>query len=130
MVLSPITITLAFTILWFVLYWLAAGVIFAIIGLVRFMRINTARFSCLFTLFSFATAYGAAWTGVAAIEKANSKCLANIDALYEVIPGLFRCSPAIVFSNGVLWFIVLLAIGIGLVFVSRLPDRPRQTPKA
>jgi hypothetical protein len=129
MELSPVTVTLAFTVMWFVIYWLLAGVLFAVVGLVRFMRINTARFSCLFTLFSFATAYGAAWTGFAAITKTNGRCLANVDALYEVIPGLFRCSPAIVVSNGVLWFIVLLAVGIGLMFVSRLPDRPRPVTK-
>jgi hypothetical protein len=129
MVASPVLITLAFTLLWFVIYWLLAGVLFAIIGLVRFMRINTARFSCLFTLLSFATAYAAAWTGYVATARTNARCLAEIDATYEAIPGLFRCATTIMISNGILWFIVLLAAGIGLMFVSRIPDRPRQTPK-
>ena len=127
---SPALITLAFTLLWFVLYWLLAGVLFAIVGLVRFMRINTARFSCLFTVFSFASAYGAAWTGYVAASRQSPRCLADIQATYEAIPGLFRCAPTIMISNGVLWFIVLLALGIGLMFVSRLPDRPRVSPKA
>ena len=122
-------ITLALTLMWFVLYWLVAGVLFAIIGLVRFMRINTARFSCLFTLMSFATAYAAAWTGYVAAARTNGRCLAQIDAAYEVIPGLFRCSTTIMVSNGILWFIVLLAVGIALMFVSRLPERTRVTPK-
>jgi predicted permease len=126
---NPIIITLAFTLLWFVLYWIVAGVIFAIIGLVRFMRINTARFSCLFTLMSFATAYAAAWTGYVAAARTNARCLAEVNAPYEAIPGLFRCATTIMVSNAILWFIVLLAIGIALMFISRLPDRPRQTPK-
>ena len=126
---SPITITLAFTLMWFVLYWLLAGVLFAIVGLVRFMRINTARFSCWFTLMSFATAYAAAWTGYVAAHRTNGQCLAKINATYEAIPGLFRCAPTIVLSNGVLWFIVLLALGIGLMFIARIPDRPRVPPR-
>ena len=126
---SPIMITVAFTLLWFVLYWILAGVIFAIVGLVRFMRINTARFSCLFTLMSFAAAYAAAWMGYVAVARTNGRCLAEINAPYEAIPGLFRCATTIMISNGILWFIVLLAVGIALMFLSRIPDRPRQTPK-
>ncbi len=129
MLASPVIITFAFTLLWFVLYWIAAGVIFAIIGLVRFMRINTARFSCLFTLMSLATAYAAAWTGYVAASRTNARCLVGINAPYEAIPGLFRCSTTIMVSNAILWFIVLLAVGIALMFISRLPDRPRQNPK-
>lgn len=129
MEVSPVVITLTFTLLWFVLYWLVAGVLFAIVGLVRFMRINTARFSCLFTLMSFATAYAAAWTGYVAAARTNGRCLAEISAPYEAIPGLFRCATTITVSNGILWFIVLLAVGIGLMFISRLPERQRQVPK-
>ncbi len=129
MTASPIVITLVLTLLWFVMYWLVAGVLFAIVNLTRFMRVNTARFSCLFTLMSFATAYAAAWTGYVAASRSNARCLAAIDAPYEAIPGLFRCATTIMLSNGVLWFIVLLAAGIGLMFISRLPERPRQSPK-
>ncbi len=125
MQISPVVIILTLTLLWFVVYWIVAGVIFAIIGLVRFVRINTARFSCLFTLMSFAAAYVAAWTGYAAAARTNARCLAEIDAAYEAIPGLFRCSTTMMVSNAILWFIVLLAVGIALMFVSRLPERSR-----
>ncbi len=125
MPVSPSMIILAFTLLWFVVYWLVAGVIFAILGLARFMRINTARFSCLLTLLSLATAFAAAWTGYTGIARAHGRCLAEIDVSFEVIPGLFHCSKMIMFSNAFLWFIVLMTLGIGLMFISRLPDRPR-----
>lgn len=129
MLSSPIIITLTFTLLWFVLYWLVAGVLFAIIGLVRFMRINTARFSCLFTLLSLVTAYAAAWTSYVAAARTAPRCVGQINAAYEAIPGLLRCAATITMSNAILWFIVLLAVGIALLFVTRLPDHPRQTSK-
>ncbi|MDQ5952536.1 MAG: hypothetical protein QG626_665 [Patescibacteria group bacterium] len=126
---NPIVIIATFTLLWFVIYWLVAGVLFAIIGLVNFMRINTARFSCFFTLVSLAAAYAAAWTGYVATSRANGQCVARIGAAYQAIPGMFKCASTITLSNGVLWFIVLLAAGIGLMFISRIPERSRVTPK-
>ena len=127
---SPIIIIFTFTLLWFVFYWLVAGVLFAIIGLVNFMRINTARFSCFFTLVSLAAAYAAAWTGYVAASRTVPQCVNKIGAAYQAIPGMFRCAGTITFSNGVLWFIVLLAAGIGLMFISRQPDRDHPTPRA
>ena len=127
---GPIAIVLVFTLMWFVLYWLVAGVLFAVVGLAHVVRINTARFSCLFTCLSLAVAYGAAYTGYVAATRLNGKCVSQIDASYRIIPGLFKCAHTVIFSNGVLWFLVLLAAGIGLMFVSRIPDRPRASPRA
>ena len=130
MAVSPVAIILVFTLMWFVLYWLIAGVLFAIVGLAHVMRINTARFSCLFACLSLAVAYGASYTGFVAATRLNGRCVNQIDASYQIIPGLFKCAHTVIFSNGVLWFLVLLAAGIGLMFVSRLPDRPHTLPRA
>ncbi|MFZ2681609.1 MAG: hypothetical protein WAZ14_00720 [Patescibacteria group bacterium] len=129
MEVSPVIIVVALTLMWFVVYWLIAGVLFAIIGLVKFVRINTAKFSCVFTFLSLATAYAAAWTGYVAASRLDGKCLSKISAPYEAIPGAFRCATTIMISNGALWFIVLVAAGIALMFVSRLPERKHVQPK-
>ena len=129
MEISIAALTMLLTIVWFVVFWLVAGVMFAVIALIRFVKLNKARFSCLFTILSFVTAYGAAWMGVMAAVKGSSRCLARIDALYEAIPGTFVCAPQPVIFSAFLWFIFLLALGIGLMFFSRLADRPRTAPR-
>lgn len=128
---SVVAMTLLLTIVWFVVFWLVAGVMFAVIALVRFVKLNKARFSCLFTILSLVTAYGAAWMGVmsAVRNPAYERCLNRIDALYEAVPGAFVCAPQPVVFSAFLWFIFLLAMGIGLMFFARLTDRPRIFPR-
>ena len=114
MEISIAALTMLLTIVWFVVFWLVAGVMFAVIALIRFVKLNKARFSCLFTILSFVTAYGAAWMGVMAAVKGSSRCLARIDALYEAIPaaGHFLGLLVVYFPSGARYRPdVLLAFG-------------------
>jgi hypothetical protein len=127
---QPIGLLILLTLLWFVLFWIIGGVIFATIGLVRFLRVNKNRFSCLFTFFSLAAAFGAAWTGIAATNMPGPHaCLVRqgLDhlPLTQILPSLFNCSYNEVLSAAGLWFLFLLAVGIILLLISRTPEKPR-----
>ncbi len=125
---EPIGFLLVLTLLWFVLFWIVGGVLFAIVGLVRFLRLNKNRFSCLFTIMSLVTAFGASWMGLLAAQAGDTTgCLSHtndLSGLAAFIPSLYTCSLQAVLSAAILWFLFLLAAGIVLLFISRAPDRP------
>ena len=125
---EPIVFLLVLVLLLFVVFWIVGGVIFAVIGLVRFLRLNKNRFSCLFTFLSAGTALGAAWMGLRAAQTdAPRACLkqAKTSGIAEFIPSLFTCASEEVLSAATLWFLFLLGAGILLLFISRAPERPR-----
>jgi hypothetical protein len=125
---EPIGYLLILSLLWFVLFWTIGGVIFAVIGLVRFLRLNKNRFSCLFTILSAGTAFGAAWMGLLATHTPEpSACLASAPTadITQFLPSLFTCASEEVLSAAGLWFLFLLGAGIFLLFISRAPERPR-----
>jgi len=125
---EPTSYLLTLALLWFVLFWTVGGVVFAVVGLVRFLRLNKNRFSCLFTILSAATAFGAAWMGLLASHtEAPSACLAQTDTtgVTKFIPSLFTCASEEVLSAAAFWFLFLLGAGIIVLFISRAPERPR-----
>lgn len=126
---EPIGFLLVLALLWFVLFWVIGGVIFAIVGLVRFLRLNKNRFSCLFTVLSAVTGFGAAWMGLlAARAKDTTGCLdssTSFTGITHFFPNLFACSSQEVLYSAGLWFLFLMAAGILLLFISRSPERPR-----
>ena len=127
---QPIGLLILLTLFWFVIFWIVGGVIFATIGLVRFLRVNKNRFSCLFTFFSLAAAFGAAWTGIAAARMPGPRmCMVKSGVesapFTEMLPKLFNCSYDELLSAAGLWFLFLLALGIILLLISRTPEKPR-----
>lgn len=126
-----LTVMLILALLWFVLFWIIGGILFAVVGLVRFLRLNKNRFSCLFTFFSGVTAVGASWMGLLAAEATPARvciargAVAKAERLTTILPNLFRCSYEELLSAAGLWFLFLLAIGIILMFISRTPEKPR-----
>jgi hypothetical protein len=122
---SPFMVTLVLTLMWFATYWLIGGVGFAIVGYAQFMRINMLRFSCLFTFISVATAYAAAWGSLSGVNQQSPRCLDDVVYAYQVIPEIFQCAPRLAIGNGVMWFVILLAMGVLSLLISRLPERSR-----
>ncbi len=117
--LSTLIFTLA--LFWFVTYWIVGGVIFSIISVTRFLHVHKARFSCLFTLMSAGAAYGAAWmSGQVLIRQVA--CIEKTHGVLDVFPLMFTCATKQTFSSGLLWFLLLIAIGIGMMLILRGPD--------
>lgn len=127
---QALSLLVILTILWFVAFWIIGGIIFAIVGLVSFLRLNKNRFSCLFTIFSGLAAFGGAWMGLLAAHSAHPfmclpKGIPKNFGITASFPNLFSCAYQEVLSAAGLWFLFLLAAGIILLFVSRTPEHPR-----
>ncbi len=119
--ISPALLLFTITLFWFVLYWIVGGVIFSIISVTRFLHVHKVRFSCLFTLLSAGAAYGAAWMGAHVLLR-DAACIEKTHGVLDVFPLIFTCSTKQVFSSGLLWFLLLMAIGIGMMLILRGPD--------
>ena len=115
------TLVFGFTLFWFVTYWIIGGVIFSIISVTRFLHVHKARFSCLFTLLSAGAAYGAGWMGANALLR-HPVCAKEVQGILNVFPLMFTCGANQTFSSGLLWFLLLMALGIGMMLIFRGPD--------
>lgn len=119
--ISLSTLIFTLTLFWFVAYWIVGGVIFSIISVTRFLHVHKARFSCLFTLLSAGAAYGAAWMGAQVLIR-QTMCIEKARSVIDVFPLMFTCATKQTFSSGLLWFLLLMAIGIGMMLILRGPD--------
>ncbi len=112
------------TILWFFVYWILGGVFFAAVALLRLGRVRKVRFSCLFTLWVFAVAMGAAFKGLEYSRDAIGECIAKVATRAEMVTAIFGCG-----FTGVLgaFLIGALAVTVGgfLIFaISRTRSKP------
>ena len=121
--LAIVTVVLAM--LWFVVYWLIGGVIFAVIALSRLIHLKKAQFSCIFVVLAGLAAYGASWMAVVSATGHHHACFSKIVAVYDAIPAMFACATRETVFSGLLWFIFLMTLGIGLMFISRATDHGR-----
>jgi len=119
--ISLSTLVFTLTLFWFVAYWIVGGVIFSIISVTRFLHVHRARFSCLFTLLSAGAAYGAAWMSGRMLIR-QVVCIEKTHGILDVFPLMFTCGTRQTFSSGLLWFLLLMAIGIGMMLILRGPD--------
>lgn len=78
--------------LWFLFYWIFGGAFFALISVFRLGRLKKLRFSCLFSLFSLAAAFGGAWAGMRLAQSSATECLALAQTNVEGFVGFFGCS--------------------------------------
>lgn len=87
--LNALTILLG--LIWSLMYWIAGGVMFALISLLRLGRVRKVRFSCLFTLLAFACGSAAAYLAVSRSQGALNACLVESKTQAETLVALFGC---------------------------------------
>ncbi|NBX48881.1 hypothetical protein EBT25_02885 [bacterium] len=116
--LSSSVVMLALIIFWFGAYWIGGGVIFSIISMTRFLHVHKARFSCFFTLLSMSAAYGAAWMGSQILAQSSS-CTERGETIGDAFQLIFLCGESGVFSSGILWFLLLMAVGLSMMLLFR-----------
>lgn len=100
------TLLVSLTVLWFLVYWIFGGVVFAIISLVRPGKMKRVRFSCLYTIFSAFIAYAAAKLGVIWASEATGS-----------IPQASSLSEAIVVMGGLGFVGILLGLIAGFIIL-------------
>jgi hypothetical protein len=120
-VISLSTLIFTLALFWFVVYWIVGGVIFSIISVTRFLRVHKARFSCIFTLLSAGAAYGTAWMSGQVLIR-QTACIEQTYGALDVFQLMFTCATKQTFSSSLLWFLLLMAIGIGTMLILRGPD--------
>jgi hypothetical protein len=124
---DPSAVTWMLFTFWFVVYWVFGGVFFAIIAATRFIHTRKAVFSCLFTGGSIVAAYGAAVIGLLLARPNGLRCPEHV-----VAQGMFRnvatvrlqdvllCDARSIMISGILFFALLLTIGMVALLVSRV----------
>ena len=123
MTASLALVTIILALLWFVLYWIIGGVIFAVIALTKLIHLKKAQFSCVFAVLAGLAAYGAAWMAVVSATHSSRLCLIKIKAIYDAIPAMFVCATRETVFSGLLWLVFLMTLGIGLMFISRTSEQ-------
>ncbi|HBP00060.1 MAG: hypothetical protein UU48_C0003G0008 [Candidatus Uhrbacteria bacterium GW2011_GWF2_41_16] len=109
----------------FLFYWVFGGVFFAVVALLRLMRLRKARFSCFFTLLAGVCGVGAAYTGLRWAESSAIQCLYEKDVTreMEVFFMTVGCSFFRVLAATVLWSAVLVGCGFLCMIACRSKDR-------
>ena len=92
------------SILWFLVYWIFGGVVFSIISLIRPGKMKRVRFSCLYTLLSIGTGYGAAYLGVRWASDATGG-----------VPSVSSVSEAVLVLGGLGFVGILLGLMCGFL---------------
>lgn len=101
---TPTTLIALLTAAWFLVYWIFGGVVFMVIALVRPGRMKRVRFSCLYTLVSVFTAYGAARLGVYWAGQATGS-----------LPEVASLSDAALAVSGLEFVGILMGLGVGFL---------------
>lgn len=113
----PATIALAAFL--FLLFWLVAGVLFAVIAFAHSMRVEKARFGCFFTLATAGAAYGAAWSGLYLGRDTVAECVDRTSSIWERFFSIYGCAILEISFSALVWFLMLLVTGILLLILSR-----------
>ncbi|MFH1405008.1 MAG: hypothetical protein ABIH21_02830 [Patescibacteria group bacterium] len=112
------------SLIWFIVYWIFGGVLFAVVAITKFGRVRKVRFSCLFTLFAGFIAYTAARFGMEFAHDAQQECLLKAETKAEVITAIFGCGAVGVFGVFILGTCALIIVGFLIMSISKSKSKP------
>jgi hypothetical protein len=116
---AGIPATFALAVFLFLLFWMVAGVLFAVIAFSQSLRIEKARFGCFFTLATAGAAYGAAWSGLYVGGDSIAGCVERTRSVWERLFLIYGCAVLEISFASLVWFLALLIAGVALLFLSR-----------
>ncbi|MFH1253483.1 MAG: hypothetical protein V1664_04100 [Candidatus Uhrbacteria bacterium] len=108
---------------WFLLYWIFGGIFFACVALLKLKKIHKVRFSCLFSLFSAACAWGAAWYSVHWTEDKVDGCLAVQPILKKIPATILACGFWQFALSALAGLGILIIVGFGLLKLSSTKEK-------
>ena len=121
---SLIAFALFLGLLWFLVYWILGGVFFALVAIMRLGRVRKVRFSCLFSVWSAACAFGSAWLGIFLVDEVIAECVANSDTSTEMVSAVFGCGFVSVFGFFLLGAALLVLGGFVIMALSKSKTKP------
>lgn len=108
---------------WFPIYWILGGVVFATIAFLSVLKLRKVRFSCLFTIATLLSAYGASYLGMQMGEREISSCLLTADSFLDKLSSIIGCGIFSLFIAGAIGFAVLIGVGAIILFISRAANQ-------
>lgn len=108
---------------WFPLYWILGGVVFATVAILRVTKLRKVRFSCLFTLASLLASYGASYSGMILGENEIRACMEGTTGFLDSASAIIGCGILSFFLAGGIGFIILVAVGLVILFISRASNQ-------
>ena len=115
--------TLILAAFWFPIYWIIGSVVFATITIIQVVKLRKARFSCLFTILSAATAFAAAYAGLYYGQSQISVCLADAPDFFGALASVFACGVYSVFAAAGIGFVALILLGFIIYYISRAKNQ-------
>ncbi|OGL61698.1 hypothetical protein A3C09_03470 [Candidatus Uhrbacteria bacterium RIFCSPHIGHO2_02_FULL_47_44] len=112
------------SILWFFVYWILGGVFFAVMAILRLGRVRKVRFSCLFTIFAAACAFGAAYFGVQSAESAIRSCVVEATSNVQQKVAVIGCGFGGIMGAFFVGALALTLIGFIIMAISKSKAKP------
>ncbi len=117
------------TLIWFLLYWIVGGVVFAVLTILRLGRVRKVQFSCLFSWLAGAAAIVTARAGMRSAARDVLFCLRDAHTRAEEITAVFGCGFVGIFGWFLAGLVVVLGIGYLLLVLSQTKTRAWTEPK-
>jgi len=112
------------SILWFFVYWILGGVLFALLTILRLGRVKKVRFSCLFTILSAACGFGAAYYGMQYAQESVSICVSEAVNRAQTVAAVFGCGFSGVFGAFLIGAAILTFGGFVILAISKSKAKP------
>ncbi len=110
-------------IIWFIVYWIVGGVLFALVAFSRVTKLRRALFSTLFTIESFLLGLLVAFAGTYSAEEQIATCVAESQDIFGDLASVIACGVLEHMVAGFIGFIVLIIAGLLTYFASRATNQ-------
>jgi len=112
------------SVVWFLVYWIFGGVLFALLAILRLGNIRKVRFSCLFSLLAAGVGTASAWYGIRYSEQSIAECLASAENRAQVITSIFGCGFIGVVGAFGIGILAIILGGFVIMSISKANSKP------
>ena len=112
------------SVVWFLVYWIFGGVLFALLAILRLGNIRKVRFSCLFSLLAAGGGTASAWYGIRYSEQSIAECLASAENRAQVITSIFGCGFIGVVGAFGIGILAIILGGFVIMSISKANSKP------
>ncbi len=108
---------------WFPVFWIIGGTLFAIISVVQGVKVKKATFSLLFTFGSLVFAIGASGSGYVFGKSKIDVCLSSANDFFGSLAAVVGCGVLEFFIAAAFWFAGLILVGFVLLYLCRAENQ-------
>ncbi|MBU0614230.1 hypothetical protein KJ766_03035 [Patescibacteria group bacterium] len=108
---------------WFPVFWIIGGTLFAITAAMQSVKVKKAMFSLLFTFASIVFAVGAAGSGYVFGREKIDVCLTSANDFFASLAAVVGCGVLEFFLAALFWLAGLLIVGFILLYLCRAENQ-------